>query len=178
MQEYKNVMLISPDEIKAQGDLNYNVTDDVIGASIRVCQNIYLRDVIGTAFLDKIQELVWNGIEGSGSSISDNENVAYKTLLDDYIIPVLTYKVSSEICTRISLKIRNMGVIKNSDTNVNPAQQSEIEYLKDTYDTYYNDALNRMTEFICQNEAAYPESDFICGCGKSPKYARTGLWLG
>ena len=178
MNEYKNVMLISPDEIKAQGDLNYNVGDDVIGSSIRVCQNIYLRDVIGTDFLDKLQTLVWNSISGSGSSISDSENIAYQILLDDYIIPVLTYKVSSEICARISLKIRNMGVVQNSDTNVNPAPLQNIHYMKDKYDTYFNDALNRMTEFICNNKEAFPESDFQCGCGKSPKYGRTGLWLG
>lgn len=176
--EWKKVLLISPDEIKAQGDINYNVNDAEIGASIKVCQNIYLRDVIGGALLEKLQELVWNDIQGEGSMISDPENIAYQMLLDDYVIPVLTYKVSSEICTRISLKIRNMGVVKDSDTNINAASLSDIQYMKDTYDTYYNDALNRMAEFICQNKDAFPESDFICGCGKNPKYARTGLWLG
>ena len=178
MQEYKNVMLIGPDEIKANGDLNYNVTDDIIGASIRASQNIYLRDVIGSALLEKIQQLVWNKIKELGDDIDTEANVPYKTLLDEYISPVLTNKVVSEICVRISLRIRNMGVVQNSDININAATLQDIQYLKDTYDTYYNDALNRMAEFICQNKGAYPESDFICGCGKNPKYARTGLYLG
>lgn len=178
MNEYKNVMLIAPDEVKAQSDLNYNVDDTVIGASIRVSQNVYLRDIIGTDLLEKEQELVWNAITGSGSSIDDEENLAYKTLLDDYITPALAYKVASEICTRISLKIRNMGVVKNSDTNVNSVELSDIIYLKDTYDTYFNDVLNRMAEFICSNRDAFPENNFNCGCGDTPKYGRTGLWLG
>lgn len=175
---YKNIMLISPDEIKAQSDLNYNVDDTMIGASIRVSQNVYLRDVIGTELLEKIQTLVGNAIVGSGETINDETAVAYKTLLDDYIGDVLTYKVASEICVRISLKIRNGGVLQNYDTNMTAASLPDINYLKDTYDTYYNDALNRMTEFICKNKEAFPESDFQCGCGQHPKYARTGLWLG
>lgn len=176
--EYKNVMLVSPDEVKSQSDINYNVDDTVIGASIRVSQNVYLRDIIGTQFLEKLQELVWNSIQGEPGNIDEEQFVAYKNLLDDYISPVLSYKTASEICARISYKIRNAGVIQNSDTNINAATLSDIVYTKDTYDTYYNDALNRMTEFICNNKAAFPESDFTCGCGKHPKYARTGLWLG
>lgn len=178
MTDYKNTMLISPDTIKSQGDLNYNVDDTVIGASIRVSQNVYLRDVIGDALLNRLQELVWNAISGERDNIDDEENIAYKTLLDDYIEPVLTYKVSSEICARISLKIRNMGVVKNSDTNVSPADLQDIIYLKQTNDTLFNDALNRMVAFICEQQSAFPESDFVCGCGKHPLYANTGLWLG
>lgn len=175
---YKQVMLISPDDVKAQGELNYNVDDTVIGASIRVSQNVYLRDVIGDALLNRLQELVWNAIDGGDDTIEDEENVAYKTLLDDYISPVLAYKVSSEICARISLKIRNMGVVKNSDTNVQATSLQEIIYLKETNDTLFNDALNRMVDFICQNKAAFPESDFVCGCGKTTLYANVSLYLG
>ena len=178
MTEYKNVMLISPDEVKSQGDINYNVDDSFIGSSIRVSQQIYLRDIIGDALLEKLQVLVYNAIEELPDNIDDNENIAYKTLLDDYIVPFLTYKVSYEICTRISLKIRNMGIIKNYDTNQQQAELADVLYLQQTNDTYANDAANRMTKFICSEKAAYPESDFVCGCDESPKYARTGLWLG
>lgn len=178
MTEWKNIMLISPDDVKAQGELNYNVDDTAIGASIRVSQNVYLRDVIGDDLLGKLQELVWNSIQGADDNINSDENIAYKTLLDDYIQPVLAYKVSSEICVRITLKIRNMGVVKNSDTNVNQVSLQDIIYLKQTNDTLFNDALNRMVKFICDNNEAFPESEFVCGCGKHPLFGNTGLWLG
>lgn len=178
MSNYKDMMLISPDEIKAQSDLNYNVTDTVIGASIRVAQNIYLKDIIGKDLLNRLQELAYNAMNEVEDNIDDEDNIAYKTLVDEYIDKVLTYKVASEICARISLKIRNMGVVKNSDTNVNDATLDEIIYMKQTYDTYFNEAVNDMVEFICENKDAFPEADFICGCGKHPKYASTGLWLG
>lgn len=178
MTEYKNTMLISPDTVKSQSDLNYNVDDIAIGASIRVAQNIYLRDIIGGALLERLQELVYNAIEGNPDNIDEEANIAYKTLLDDYIEDFLTYKVTSEIATRLSLKIRNMGVIKNSDTNISPATLEDLNYLYQTSETYVNDAANRMTAFICKNAAAYPENIFNCGCNDGPLYANTGLWLG
>ena len=171
-------MLISPDDVKSQSDLNYNVDDTAIGASIRVSQQIYLRDIIGDALLERLQVLVYNAIEGNPDTIDDEANIAYKTLLDDYISNFLTYKVANEICDRLSLKIRNMGVVKNNDTNMQQADLGDLIYLKQKYDTFANDAANRMTAFICSNEAAYPESDFVCGCNRSPKYGNTGLWLG
>lgn len=175
----KDIMLISPDAIKAQGDINYNVDDSVIGGAIRTSQNIYLRDVIGGALLEKIQELVKNKIEGqSANTIDSEENVAYKTLLDEYIQPLLAYKVAAELCSRLSYKIRNFGVVKDGSININPADMSEILYTRDTMEVFFNDACNRIMEFICANKEAYPEADAKCGCGESPKFARGGLWLG
>ena len=171
-------MLANPDEVKAQGDINYNVDDTVIGACIRTSQNIYLRDVIGTALLEKMQELVYNAIQGSGSSIDDEANVAYKTLLDDYVVPAITYKTASDLCSRLTYKLRNFGEVKDNSINIQSATLEEVIYMKGVYDTYYNDALNRLTEFICANEAAFPESNMKCNCGGNPKYARTNLWLG
>ena len=43
-----DVMLISPDTIKAMGEIDKNVDDGVIGASIRAAQHIYVQTVIGT----------------------------------------------------------------------------------------------------------------------------------
>lgn len=178
MYEFLNVMLVDPDMVKANSDLSYNVDDAFIGSSIRVSQNVYLKDAIGVELVQKLQELVWNGIQNSGSSIDDEENIAYKTLLDSFVIPALSYKVASEIGQRLSYKIRNFGVVKNSDTNVNYADYDEIVSLQETYETYFNDALNKLVDFICQNNGAFPEANFDCNCGGGPKFARTALWLG
>lgn len=180
-REFKKVMLISPDVIKASGDLNINVDDEVIGASIRASQNIYLRDVIGDKMLDKLQELVYRAIRGEGDNIEEPQNSHYKVFLDEYMKEALTYKVLSEICVRIALKIRNAGVVQLSDTNVNPVTLSDIKYLRGQYETYYCDKLNRLTAFLRDNKKAFPEMDSV-GCDDTPKsnakYGNTGLWLG
>lgn len=181
--EFYDVMLISPDVIKANGEVDKNVDDTTIAASIRASQNIYLQGVIGTNLYRRLQSLVYNLIKGYGDNINDPENEPYKTLLDHFIRDVMQYKVASEICVRNSLKIKNAGVVQLSDANVNAVSLADIKYLKDNYDTYYNAALNRMVDFLKENRAAFPELDAECGCGNKPnflnkKYGNTGLYLG
>ena len=55
MSDYKKVMLISPDDVKSTGNINYNVDDEVIGAAIRTAQNIYLTDVLSSELVEKLQ---------------------------------------------------------------------------------------------------------------------------
>ena len=178
MEEYKKTMLISPNKVKASGRLNLNVDDGEIAASIRNAQNVYLVDVIGKEFVWKLQELVYNKIQQiSGDTIDDAP--AYKTLLDEYVSEVLSIKTVIDLCIRLSLKIRNLGVIKNSDTNANYVDADEIRKLQGYFETEYNHWLNRMAEFICENKEAFPESKFDCNCSDRPKYANTGgLYLG
>ena len=178
MKEFKNVMLTSPQKVKESGELNLNVDDSVIGASIRTAQNVYLQDVIGEDLIEALQEKVWNKINGaSANTIDSEENVAYKTLLDEYLSPALISKTISETALRISLKIRNMGVIQNSDTNVNRADIDDIKYLQSTEETLYNHYLNRMADFLCANKEAIPESKFDCGCGPKKRFANVNLLL-
>lgn len=181
MSDIKNVMLISPDEVKAYGDINLNVDDSVMGASIRASQ-IYLRDVIGTPLMERLQTLVYNAIQGNDDNIEEPQNALYKELLDDYVQTALAYKVSSEICDRISLKIRNIGVSQDNDTNINSASLRQINRIKNVNETYWCDSLNRMFEWLKVHKEHFPELEG-CGCGdRKPnlnnKFGNTGIWLG
>lgn len=174
---YRNVMLISPDTVKANGDINYNLDDNTIGASIRAVQFVYLQDVIGIDLVQKLQVLVYNKIKGFEDNIDDAENSHYKTLLEDFVKDAMTYKVCSEICVRNALKIRNAGVVQTNDTNVVNVSLKDVKYLTQTYDTYWNSAVNRMVEFLNNNKQSFPEYK-VCGSELGDKYGRIGLWLG
>lgn len=177
--EYKNVMLVSPDTIKAFGDLNYNVDDSIIGASIRAVQNIYLKDVLGDKLVQKLQSLVYGRIKGLEDTIDSPSNSQYKVLLDDYIVDVMAYKVASEMCLRMALKMRNAGVIQTNDTNITNVSIKDVKYLADSYDTYYNSAINNMVKFLKENNEAFPELDAECCTKYLGKYGNSGgLWLG
>jgi hypothetical protein len=181
MSEYKKVMLISPDTVKATGNINYNVDDEVVGAAIRTAQNIYLVDVLSPDFVNKLQELVYNSIKGLEDNIDSPQNAHFKEFLDDYIKEAMSYKATAEICVRITLKIRNMGVVQNSDSNVNAVGLDDIKYLRDTFNGYWESAVNNMYAYLKKNKKLF--SEYIgCGeCGKiniNAKYGNTGLWLG
>ena len=179
MTDYRSVMLISPQKVKTYGVINLNVNESEVGNAIRISQNIYLQDIIGTEMVEHIQELVYNKVKGTGNTIDDKENEAYKVLLDDYLTPVLVYRTAVELCTLMTLKIRNMGLVKNSDTNVQTTTAGDVKYMTEYYETFYYDAVNKMMDFLCENKDAYVETiDGLCTCSSKPRYSRTGLWLG
>lgn len=173
--EYKNVMLISPDTIKTMGDINSNLDEEIIGASIRAIQNVYLVDVLGTKLVDKLQQLTYNTIKGLEDSLDDDHNNHFKVLLTIYIPNVMGYKVVSDLCLKTALKIRNAGVVNTNDNNVTNVSLKDVKYLMDIYETYYNSALNRMMEYIKENEEQFKEFIKVC---KVNKYGNIGLYLG
>ena len=177
MLEYKNLMLISPNKVKNWGTINLNVSDSEIGNAIRISQNVYLTDILGTDLVENLQELVYNKIQGSGETIDDYEQ--YKALLEEYVTPVLVYRTAVELTTTLSLKIRNMGVVKNNDSNVQTTTSADVKSLGEYYETFFYDYTNKMMDFLCQNKGAFVElPDGFCTCKRKPRYARTGLWLG
>ena len=178
LNEIKNVMLISPDKVKGYAVVGLNVDDNTLGNCIRLA-HIHIREVIGKDLLERVQELVYNKIKGSGDTIDDQDNEAYKVLLDEYLAPALAYGTAVEAAVVNELKIRNMGVIKDSDTNVNQTSAGEYTSLAGYYRTYLNDAYNRIAEFLCENKKAFAEvPDGFCTCSEKPLYANTNLWLG
>lgn len=177
---WKNTMLVSPRKIKDSGLLSLNVDDAYIGAAIRTAQMVHLVDAIGTDLVEKLQLLVYNKVNNvsGATNIDSEENIQYKVLLDEYVTPALISKTIVESALRMSLKIRNMGVVRNSDTNVNYAQLADIKYLMSYEETDYNHYLNRMAEFLCDNKEAFPESNYDCGCMPKKKFANIQIWLG
>ena len=179
LTDIKNTMLVSPQKVKTYGNINLNVAESEIGAAIRIAQNVHLKDAINRDLIEHLQQLVYNKIKGIHPNINDEEAEAYKALLDDFIVPALVYRTAMELCIILSLKIRNAGVVKNSDTNVQTTSSADMKYMTEYYGGLYNDALNRTVDFLCENKAAFEEiPDGFCTCSSKPRFAQTGLWLG
>lgn len=186
MSNIKNIMLLAPDTVKGASDINFNVDDSAISSAIRTAQNVHLQDIIGSELLKKLQSLIMQAIDEEGTGIDAKEYEEYKTLLDEYIEPYLIAKTQVEICLPISLKIRNIGVSQDSDTNINGSALENIKYLRDNYETSACEYATRLSQYLCSNKSAFPELDVKtngCKCGfVKPKigkrFANTKLWLG
>lgn len=174
MNEAKTVMLISPQKVKTYGVINLNVNESEVGNAIRISQNIYLQDIIGAELVEHMQELVYAKMK-SGETIDEQ----YQVLLDEYLTPVLVYRTAVELCTILTLKIRNMGVVKNNDSNVQTTTAADVESMGEYYETFFYDYVNKMMTFLCENKEAFNElPDGFCTCERKPRYARTSLYLG
>lgn len=185
MAKIKDVLLEAPDDIKAATYLNNNVDDKMLGAALKETQEIHLQSIIGSNLFYRLQELVYNAIEGNEDTIDDAENAAYKILLDDYVQPYIEAKVQAVLPLMITYKTRNLGLTKADDDNVKSADSSDIMLVQNRYNTVADKYATALSKYLCKNKSSYPELDNSdCGCipyvapmlGK--RFVNTGLWLG
>lgn len=185
MDNVKKIMLVSPEAVKAGSYVNFNVDDGVVGTSIREGQQIHLQSVIGSNLLYRLQQLVYNKKEGLEDDIDDDANWVYKELLDDYVQPYLVNKVQALICVPVSFKVRNLGVVRTKDTNVDGPTLREVMAVQNRYNTMAAKYATYLSKYLCAHRAELPELDETdCGCGVfvppviGKVFVETGLVLG
>lgn len=183
MNKWNNVLFIGSGDVKNITIVNSNVSDEYIGYAIRDTQNIDLQSIIGTSLMDKLKELVYNKLKGLENSISDEANIAYNDLMEEFVKPYLTHKSVVNVLIPISFKLRNMGAIKTNDTNIQNAEIDEIKYLMKYYEQQAAFYETRLSKFLCVNKDAYPELEMDVEAWMSKpligkNFAPTELWLG
>lgn len=153
----RKTMLISVNEIKSNTLISQNVDDSYISTTIMTAQEIYLSKMIGTALYHSLQTLVYNQIKNTTPSIYDDEHKLYNELLQELVKPLLKYRVSVDLLYNISFKIRNAGVVRNSDTNVSYAALDEIKYLEKQFLSYYDSYCDKISRYLTANRISFPE---------------------
>lgn len=182
---YRNTLLISAKELKNANTLiSANVDDNYLSATIVTCQEVYLEQITGTALYHRLQELVYNQITNAPDALNDPENKDYKILLEDMIKPFLKARTLVDVLYNAAFKIRNMGVMKSSDTNLQNADMSDIKYLEKQYLTYVAEYEQRLSKYLCANQDKFEELEadvpsYFDKPSVGKNYANEcGLWLG
>lgn len=185
MNNFRNTLLISVKELKSNGTLfSNNVDDGYLNSTIITCQEVYLEQVTGTALYHKLQELVYNQITGQEDGIYAPGNEAYRDLLEEMVKPYLKARATVDVMYPIAYKIRNAGVMRNSDTNLQPADMNDIKYLEKQYLTYVAEYEQRLSKYLCDNKELFPELEadvpaYFDKPSVGKNYANEcGLWLG
>lgn len=161
----KDIMLLAPNTLKGASYTTNDVSDEMIGPAIREAQEEHLVTVTGSNLLHRLQELVLNKIQGDADDIDATENLNYKHLLDNYVVPFLIAKTQSLLCVPITYKIRNMGVVQNSDINVNKNYMADVARLQQRFNTTAMQKLTALSMYLCENRKMFPELDASdCGC--------------
>lgn len=161
----QDIMLLAPNTLKGATYVTNDVSDDMIGPAIREAQEEHLITIIGSNLLNRLQELVLNKIQGDADTIDDAENLPYKYLLDCYVVPFLQEMTQSLLCVPITFKTRNMGVIQNSDVNVNKNFMQDVARVQQRYKTSAMRRATALSMYLCANRKLFPELDATdCGC--------------
>ena len=184
-QEFYNILLVSPAELKQESLINQNVEEKVLNVIIQTAQEIYLCKIIGTPLYRKLQELVYNKLkDNEGDKIDGTGFDTYNELLENYVKPYLKYKAVEQFTVENSFKMRNVGVVRNADTNVSYVDLDSIRFLQHHYASYVAEYEDRLSKFICANKEMLPEvtaeiASYLEPAQVGETFSNTGgLWLG
>ena len=182
---FRTTLLISAKELKNNGTiLSGNIDDNYLSSTIVTCQEVYLEQITGTALYHKLQMLVYNQITGQEDGIYAPGNEDYRELLEEMVKPYLKARATVDILYPVSYKIRNMGVMKSSDSNLQNADMSDIKYLEKQYLTYVAEYEQRLSKYLCANKEKFEElaadvPAYFDQPSLGKDYANeSGLWLG
>lgn len=157
MNEYKNVLLTSENYIKSVSNISDNMAGKYLLPTVQIVQDIRLKEIIGKCLLEHLQMLVGTG------EISQEENVWYKTLLDDYIRPYITHQTLVEIVDIVANKITNAGLVQVTDEHLTQSYTSDRNNLKEHYQRIADSYKGMMREFLYKYRSNFPEMD-TCAC--------------
>ena len=140
--------IISEEKLRQFTDINDNLDSKLIKNAVREAQDIYLQRLTGTSLYEKILADI----------DADTLTGDYKTLVDDFIQPMLIYAAYWEALDAIYTRPRNNGLLQptggeNSEkadgtwyNRKREAAQNKMEYYSE-----------RLTNYLIQNQNQFPE---------------------
>ena len=155
-------LLVSRKDIVKFTSMNGNVDTDKFIQYIKIAQDIYIQNYLGTELLDKIEADI----------IADTLTGDYATLVTDYVKPMLVHWAMVEYLPYAAYTISNKGVYKGSSENAENVDKNEIDFLIEkerSIAQYYTErfidymsfnASSKFSEYYSNsNEDVYPDKD-------------------
>lgn len=140
-------LFITVQYLKDNTIINDNVDGSLLQPIIKTTHDKYLHPLIGSPLYYALQDKVIN------NTLTGN----YKVLMDDYIIPVLLHYSTYEAVPYFAFKFRNKGVSKQNSDYSEPADLTELSYVRDNIrDTaqFYGE---RLVDYLCSNSSLFSE---------------------
>lgn len=175
MNEYSNVLLTSENYIKSQSNISDNMAGKYLLPAVKIVQDIRLKEIIGECLMRYLQELV------ATKEIDNEDNVWYKTLLNDYVKPYITNQTLVEIVDIVANKITNAGLVQVTDEHIQQTYTSDRNNLKEHYQRIADSYKRMLREFLYKYRSNFPEMD-TCTCEHLASLMQSdytgGLFLG
>lgn len=135
--------------------INDNVDAKVLQPIIRMAQDKYIQQKIGTSLYNKMIQLVIAADPSLPTPVAII--TPYKELLEQYIIPTLVQFCVYESVPFMNFKFRNKSISKQSSDNATPADLTELYYIRDNVLTTAQFYAERMSNYLCENANLFPD---------------------
>lgn len=142
------IYFISEKQLREATLINDNVEATYLNKAIMDAQEVGLQEVIGSALYDSLKEQV---------KVGEMKSEFYEKLMDEYVSQYLVNQVMATITIPLHYKMRNSGIVTNSDQHYNTANLNEVTYVEQHYKNLAVFNANRMVEFILNNKEEFPE---------------------
>lgn len=144
--------LISINDLKGSSLVNDNVDEAFITEAIENVQTLHLAPILGEELYQKLLD----GITSSGFTLNDD----YYNLITDYIHPYMKAKIEAEIIIPVSYKIRNIGLVTNSDDHASVPGLKDMRAVEQKYEDTASAYSIRLTKYLYNNRTKFPEFKF------------------
>ena len=137
---------ISPGKIKQTAFVDENVDEKYLSDTIVFTQELYTKEILGTALYDEIKGQIEN------DTLSSDNNA----LLTTYIPPALQWWVLYEGMDMLHIKITNKSVVKKKSENSDPVTLAEILHLKEKFRNLAERWDEKTRLYLIENSTTYP----------------------
>ena len=142
-------LFINRTDLVRNSILDGNIDTSKFIQFIKIAQEIHVQNYMGTKLYD--------GLSTAIADIDNPANARWKTLLDDYIVPMLIWFAQVDYLPFAAYQVRNGGVFKHRSENSDTVSKEEVDYLTEKARTNAEWYSRRFIDFMSFNETTYPE---------------------
>tara|TARA_R110000796_G_scaffold189994_4_gene306744 strand:+ start:302 stop:817 length:516 start_codon:yes stop_codon:yes gene_type:complete len=147
----QKALFITINDLKRKSIIDGNVDADKLIQFIEVAQDTHIQNYLGGLLYKKIQTLIIN------NTISDAANSDYKSLLDDYIKPMLVWFTQSSYLPFAMYQISNGGVFKHRSENSETISLEEMRMMLSKVTETAEFYTRRFVDYMDYNSTLFPE---------------------
>ena len=144
------VLFIDRTDLVRNSILDGNVDTDKFIFFIKTAQEIHIQNYLSTQMYDALTAAIVAGIDLP-------ENARWKSLLDEYVVPMLIWFTQVDYIPFASYQIRNGGMFKHRSENAETVSKEEVDYLVEKARTNAEWYSRRFIDFMSFNQTLYPE---------------------
>ena len=144
------VLFINRTDLVRNSIIDGNVDTDKFIQFIKIAQQIDIQQIIGTNMYDGLTNAIVAGIDLPA-------NARWKTILDDYVVPMLIWYAQANYYPFAAYQIKNGGVFKHTSENSTSVDKNEIDFLVEKARTNAEWYSRRFIDFMSFNQTTYPE---------------------
>ena len=143
------ILFINRTDLVRNSIIDGNVDTDKYIQFIKLAQEIHIQNYLGTK--------MYNALTAAIPDIDNPANARWKTLLDEYVVPMLIWFSQVDYIPFASYQIRNGGMFKHRSENAETVSKEEVDYLVEKARTNAEWYSRRFIDYMSFNQTLFPE---------------------